>query len=693
MKGEHMKIKDILTTALLCSIICSGGMAKAAPDDDTSDIVPCDLDPNEQCIEITLDCTPAGWFNQKCLDSETIQIPHGRPIYALLVSGFAQNKGLDMFHWYNFARCLQEKNAYVHYAWWNNLLAPYMERPLHNPASIPSTQDHPRHDTEGQYNGLTWSILYPIFKVPGTENFPTKAIPAEDHQFQADAEVMLKAIRKHHPKAVIILVGHSMGGNAITRLADNMPDDFVIDLVAPIDPVGNRTCLPTYPPSGNFLNHCSGNNHFTRYHAVREDWFWAPVPVREFGTNIKYLYHRYQTESLPPYWDWGWHRYFGYTSATRETSIDIDSTNIQAEVNTEPRSGEDVPPSHGGPNYGGGLDGHGEIVGFRGARFDWDPSEWLGILQSSYPLALDASESWPSLTIEREFDDENNHAVRDFRVHLLREWESDPNYLDDNGWGPLKPPEEYCEDQKNLMAEGGEDKDYCTYCMVSGDLCTILKTKLDIPVNLAPVANAGPDQNVECSGPNGTEVTLDGSGSTDHDDDPLTFTWDWPDGVMTGETIYPYLPVGTHSFTLTVDDGEGNTDTDTVYVTVMDSAAPSLSVSLSPDILWPSNHKMVDFTASIQVSDSCDDSPMVELVSIISNEAENGIGNGNTSDDIQGANIGTDDRAFSLRAERAGKGFGDRIYTITYEIMDASGNVTDATAEVTVLHDRGHRSK
>ncbi|RLA43430.1 MAG: hypothetical protein DRR42_21745, partial [Gammaproteobacteria bacterium] len=78
--------------------------------------------------------------------SEIIEIPNGRPVYALLVSGFHQNKNLDMFHFYNFARCLLEKGAYVHYAWWNNLLAPYMEKPLHDPDSVPSTKIVPYHD-------------------------------------------------------------------------------------------------------------------------------------------------------------------------------------------------------------------------------------------------------------------------------------------------------------------------------------------------------------------------------------------------------------------------------------------------------------------------------------------------------------------------------------------------------------------
>jgi len=46
------------------------------------------------------------------------------------------------------------------------------------------------------------------------------------------------------------------------------------------------------------------------------------------------------------------------------------------------------------------------------------------------------------------------------------------------------------------------------------------------------------------------------------------------------------------------------------------------------------------------------------------------------------------DFTFKLRAERAGGGQ-DRIYTITYQVTDFCGNVTFATATVTVLHDMG----
>jgi endo-1,4-beta-xylanase len=110
---------------------------------------------------------------------------------------------------------------------------------------------------------------------------------------------------------------------------------------------------------------------------------------------------------------------------------------------------------------------------------------------------------------------------------------------------------------------------------------------------------------------------------------------------------------------------------------------PTLTVSLSPDTLWPPNHKLVPVSADLRIGNTCDPNPTVQLVSITSNEPDNGLGDGNTANDIQGADLGTDDRSFSLRAERSGKGSG-RVYTATYQVADVLGNSTTATGQVIV---------
>ena len=64
------------------------------------------------------------------------------------------------------------------------------------------------------------------------------------------------------------------------------------------------------------------------------------------------------------------------------------------------------------------------------------------------------------------------------------------------------------------------------------------------------------------------KIALDGTWSYDPDKDPLTYTWTGPFGTLTGEAVTATLPIGTHTITLTVDDGQGNTDSVTTEVTV-----------------------------------------------------------------------------------------------------------------------------
>lgn len=99
-----------------------------------------------------------------------------------------------------------------------------------------------------------------------------------------------------------------------------------------------------------------------------------------------------------------------------------------------------------------------------------------------------------------------------------------------------------------------------------------------VPSNRPPTANAGVDETVEATGPAGAVVTLSGSGS-DPDNDPLTFTWSENGSTLgTGAQITVTLPIGTHSITLTADDGRGGTGTSTVAVTVQDTTPPKLAL-------------------------------------------------------------------------------------------------------------------
>ncbi len=213
-------------------------------------------------------------------------------------------------------------------------------------------------------------------------------------------------------------------------------------------------------------------------------------------------------------------------------------------------------------------------------------------------------------------------------------------------------------------------------------------------VNQPPRANAGPDQVVECNHPNSADVTLDGSGSTDPDGsaDFRSFVW-WGGAAFDasalidfGPTIHTVQPSGGKTYELTVSDLRFITSSNKTTVTVVDTTAPVISASVTPHVLWPPNHKMIDIDATIAVTDVCDPAPTFVLTSITSNEPDNGLGDGDTAPDIDGADFGTADTHFRLRAERQGGGNGRR-YTIVYTVTDSSGNSRAVSVFVDVPHD------
>ncbi|WP_040516873.1 PKD domain-containing protein [Gracilimonas tropica] len=202
-----------------------------------------------------------------------------------------------------------------------------------------------------------------------------------------------------------------------------------------------------------------------------------------------------------------------------------------------------------------------------------------------------------------------------------------------------------------------------------------------IPSNSAPVADAGTDQTLEATGPT-TFVTLTGSG-TDADGDNLTYSWS--DGSL-GSSTTVSLGVGVHSFTLTVADTDGATDTDEVIVEITDNTAPLLSYSQETHNIWPPNHKMVLVVTGISATDLVIGSTEVDIT-VSSSESSNGKGDGNTSTDyrIEPMPDGTYD--VYVRAERSGKGNG-RTYTIVMASTDGN-NSTSQSLQVEVLKSQG----
>ena len=171
------------------------------------------------------------------------------------------------------------------------------------------------------------------------------------------------------------------------------------------------------------------------------------------------------------------------------------------------------------------------------------------------------------------------------------------NTPDDNGDGFVDNPYAFTDGQDNLP-------------------WTVQDGWLD-PVNQAPVADAGPDQTVECKcqTPEGTQVILDGTGSYDPDGDPLTYTWtgDFAETPTNGATPTVTLDGCQPSYviTLVVNDGELDSE-DTVTITVEDTTPPDMTPpgdttveAMGPDGVPVDDDEIQTFLDGVDADDDC----------------------------------------------------------------------------------------
>lgn len=168
--------------------------------------------------------------------------------------------------------------------------------------------------------------------------------------------------------------------------------------------------------------------------------------------------------------------------------------------------------------------------------------------------------------------------------------------------------------------------------------------------NPPPFANAGPDQQIDQCSADSVAVTLDGSGSSDPDDEPLTYSWSLGGvEIATGVSPTVSLSPGTHEISLLVNDGtQDSLAADIVVITIAgDSTAPAITV-------------LGDNPASVECG--CDY-----------------LDEGATAFDECSGDL-TDDIVTTSTVDAGAVG----SYLVTYEVADAAGNAASASRTVEV---------
>jgi K319-like protein len=201
--------------------------------------------------------------------------------------------------------------------------------------------------------------------------------------------------------------------------------------------------------------------------------------------------------------------------------------------------------------------------------------------------------------------------------------------------------------------------------------------------NEAPTADAGADQTIEWTTAGNGATTLDGSGSSDPNADALTYSWSDVSGVIaTGVNPTVNLSLGSHTITLTVDDGNGHTATSTVTIDVVDTTAPTVTAALVPVAGKSLKSKKGQFTVEFTCADDCDPNA-VATATLNGMTVENG-----QVVDLRLKSEKSDKSDKSEKSEKSKKSKKSekpvKIEGTSFELIamcvDASGNVGEATA-------------
>ncbi len=209
------------------------------------------------------------------------------------------------------------------------------------------------------------------------------------------------------------------------------------------------------------------------------------------------------------------------------------------------------------------------------------------------------------------------------------------------------------------------------------DYATVLVTVRD---TTKPIITCLPDIVVEQTSHAGTTVDPNDPAVFDLCDPNVTV-----EGIADPNHQLPYtFPLGgPHTITWTATDASGNTAVCTQNVTVVDRTDPVItSVTATPNTLSPSLCGLLhEVTVQVDANDICDSAPTCKIISVSSNQTGSRYSFFKEPDwFITGANT------VLLRAKNDLFSMDNRIYTITVECTDDSGNSSTAYTTVEVKY-------
>jgi hypothetical protein len=132
--------------------------------------------------------------------------------------------------------------------------------------------------------------------------------------------------------------------------------------------------------------------------------------------------------------------------------------------------------------------------------------------------------------------------------------------------------------------------------------------------NTPPDADAGADRTVECTGPSGADVTLDATGSTDRENNIVSYGWFLHtragDDLGSGPTLTLHQAIGSETYFVKPVDAFMQVDEAAVTIEVADQTGPVVACN-APATITP-RRTPYSFTAT--ATDVCDSTPGAPLV-------------------------------------------------------------------------------